>query len=244
MLENQILTLAKNMSPIRSIAKEMVLANEDWRQIVEIGEVGATWTDELSDREDDETPDLSQIGLFFGEMKSHLWTTHKALHATIIDEGWLVDGISKKFARAEGLAFVGGNGVNQPKGFLSSPAPVATADEPRAFGTLQFYASGAAGGLGSAPVDVLYRAFYGLKGAYRANAQLGDELGDDVRARHHQGRERPVYGEPVGLVRREGQAAELRRDLRGGHAGGSRPTPSRSRSATSRRDTASPTSPG
>ena len=56
-------------------------------------------------------------------------------------EAWLADEIAREFARAEGAAFVNGNGTNKPKGFLAY-ATAATGDGARAFGTLQHVASG------------------------------------------------------------------------------------------------------
>ena len=59
-------------------------------------------------------------------------------------ERWLADEIAMEFARAEGVAFVTGNGVSRPKGFLTY-ATAATDDTTRPFGTLQYVPSGAAG---------------------------------------------------------------------------------------------------
>ena len=55
-----------------------------------------------------------------------------------------------EFAKAEGAAFVSASGTNRPKGFLTAPV-AATADAGRAFGTLQYLASGAAGDFGGEP---------------------------------------------------------------------------------------------
>src|SRR3546814_19711649 len=64
-------------------------------------------------------------------------------------EDWLADEIAREFAVAEGTAFVGGNGTNRPKGFLYYAATDA-GDAARDFGTLQYVASGAAGGFSAA----------------------------------------------------------------------------------------------
>src|SRR3546814_8506671 len=64
-------------------------------------------------------------------------------------EDWLADEIAREFAVAEGTAFVGGNGTNRPKGFLSYAATEED-DAARDFGTLQYVASGAAGGFAAA----------------------------------------------------------------------------------------------
>lgn len=78
--------------------------------------------------------------------------------------------MATEFARAEGVAFVSGTGVAQPKGFLTYP--VATAgDGTRPFGTLQYVASGAAGAfVASNPQDRLIDLVHSLRAPYRQGA--------------------------------------------------------------------------
>ena len=89
-------------------------------------------------------------------------------------ESWLADQASTEFARAEGAAFVSGNGVNQPKGFLSQ-AIAATADGTRAFGTLEYIPTGVSGAFKTLtstvnPVDDLFTLASKLKAEYRKGA--------------------------------------------------------------------------
>ncbi|PZP16871.1 MAG: phage major capsid protein, partial [Sphingomonas hengshuiensis] len=74
-----------------------------------------------------------------------------------------------EFAKAEGAAFVNGNGTNRPRGFLASPT-VATGDATRAFGTLQYLASGAAGDFAANPQDRLIDLVQSLRAPYRQGA--------------------------------------------------------------------------
>ena len=85
-------------------------------------------------------------------------------------ESWLADEITREFARAEGAAFVSGNGTNRPQGFLSVPTAV-TGDATRAFGTIQYVAAGAAGNFAaSAPENRIIDLVHALKPAYRQGA--------------------------------------------------------------------------
>ena len=84
-------------------------------------------------------------------------------------ESWLASEIAAEFARAEGLAFVGGTGTNQPRGFLQAPS-TATGDATRPFGTLQFIASGNASGFDSAPELKLIDLVHSLKSGHRQGA--------------------------------------------------------------------------
>src|SRR3546814_20365152 len=75
-----------------------------------------------------------------------------------------------EFAKAEGAAFVNGTGVNQPKGFLQSPV-TDEVDDVRAFGALQYVASGAADGFAAAnPEDRLIDLVQSLRAPYRQGA--------------------------------------------------------------------------
>ena len=43
-------------------------------------------------------------------------------------ESWLAGEIATEFAKAEGAAFVNGNGTNKPRGFLQAPTAVTMTD--------------------------------------------------------------------------------------------------------------------
>src|SRR3546814_20917480 len=84
--------------------------------------------------------------------------------------GWLADESAREFAGAEGTACGGGNGTNRPKGFLSYAATDED-DAARDFGTLQYVASGAAGGFAAAsPQDKLIERVHSLRSPYRQGA--------------------------------------------------------------------------
>jgi HK97 family phage major capsid protein len=85
-------------------------------------------------------------------------------------ESWLAGEIATEFARAEGAAFVSGDGVNKPRGFLTG-TPTDEPDDERAFGTLQYLATGAAGAFpASSPQDRLIDLIQSLRTPYRQGA--------------------------------------------------------------------------
>jgi HK97 family phage major capsid protein len=85
-------------------------------------------------------------------------------------ESWLANEIATEFARAEGAAFVGGTGVNQPLGFLSSPTAT-TADGVRPMGTLQTIGTGVSAAFpASNPADKLIDLVQSLRSPYRQGA--------------------------------------------------------------------------
>ncbi|MBT8474385.1 MAG: phage major capsid protein, partial [Alphaproteobacteria bacterium] len=85
-------------------------------------------------------------------------------------EGWLADRIADKFARSEAAAFVSGDGVNKPKGFLSHTT---VDNDSWAWGALGYVPTGMSGGFdatqsGEAIIDLVYA----LGAQYLAGAQF------------------------------------------------------------------------
>jgi HK97 family phage major capsid protein len=95
--------------------------------------------------------------------------TQTLLDDAVVDiDAWLADEVETAFAEQEGTAFVTGNGVSRPRGFLSYDTVANAAWVP---GKLGFVATGAAGAFPAAnPADVLFDLVYALRAGYRQNA--------------------------------------------------------------------------
>jgi HK97 family phage major capsid protein len=90
--------------------------------------------------------------------------------AAVDIEAWISSEVDIVFAEQEGTAFVSGDGVNKPKGFL---AYAAVADSAWSWGSLGYVATGAAGAFkASGPSDTLVDVVYALKAGYRQNANF------------------------------------------------------------------------
>jgi HK97 family phage major capsid protein len=158
-------------SPIRSIAQVVEVGSANYRRLITTTGVVSGWVSETQARPETDTPDFAEIAPPMGE----LYANPAASQAMLDDAGfnvetWLGEEIGREFARAEGVAFVAGDGVNKPRGFLSAPT-AATADATRAFGTLQFVTSGAAGGFAATnPQDRLIDLVHALASPYRQGA--------------------------------------------------------------------------
>lgn len=163
--------LLKTISPIRSIANVVSTGSAGYRKLVAVGGTPSGWVSEAAARPITNTPTFNEIVPPTG----HLYANPAASQAMLDDaqfdvEAWLADEIAREFARAEGAAFVAGNGVNQPKGFVTYPT-TAEADAIRAFGTVQYVAAGAAGNFAAAsPQDKLIDLVHALKAPYRQGA--------------------------------------------------------------------------
>ncbi|NCN84142.1 MAG: phage major capsid protein [Sphingomonadales bacterium] len=158
----------KDISPIRSIATVVQTGTAGYRKLVTTGGTPSGWVSETAGRPETDTPDFNEIAPPSGELYANPAASQAMLDDAAFDvEAWLADEIAREFARAEGAAFVGGSGVNQPRGFLNA-AVTDESDDVRAFGSLQYVASGSAGSFASE--DVLVDLVHTLRPAYRQGA--------------------------------------------------------------------------
>ena len=159
------------ISPIRAIANVVKVGSAGYRKLVTRGGTPSGWVAETAGRAETATPDFVEIAPPFGELYANPAASQSMLDDAAFDvEAWLAQEIATEFARAEGAAFVGGTGVNQPRGFLAAPVSAA-ADGVRPFGTLQAVSTGVAGGFpGSNPQDKLIDLIQALRSPYRQGA--------------------------------------------------------------------------
>jgi HK97 family phage major capsid protein len=162
----------KAISPIRAIANVVRTGMAGYRKLVTAGGIVSGWASETGARGETGTPVFNEIAPPSGELYANPAASQAMLDDVQFDvEGWLASEIGREFAAAEGAAFVSGNGVNKPKGFLTYTT-TAEADGVRAFGSLQYVASGAAGGFGNSPQDRLIDLVQSLRAPYRQGASF------------------------------------------------------------------------
>ena len=159
------------ISPIRAIANVVKVGSSNYRKLITSGGTPAGWVGFEAARPETGTPTFSEIVPATGELYANPAASQHMLDDAMFDvEGWLANEIATEFARAEGMAFVKGNGTNQPLGFLNSPNAT-TADGTRPMGTLQFIGTGSAGAFpASNPADKLIDLVQSLRQPYRQGA--------------------------------------------------------------------------
>ncbi len=169
-IDAQIDATLKSVSPIRSIANVVRVGSSGYRKLVASGGFESGWAAETQARDETDTPVFNEVAPPFGDLYANPAASQAMLDDAAFDvEQWLADEIAREFATAEGAAFVAGNGVNKPKGFLASPV-AATTDGARAFGTLQYLVSGAAGAFAADPHEKLIDLVQALRPPYRQGA--------------------------------------------------------------------------
>lgn len=166
-IDAQIEKLINDQSPMRSVAKVKPIDTGDYKKIVNKGGVEAGWVGEAETRSDTNAPALAEIAIPPREVYAQPKITQTLLEDSAFDAaGWLIEEITEAFLLKEGEAFLTGNGVKTPRGLLTYET-AATPDATRAFGKLQFIASGS--GTEITP-DAIVGMPLKLKSGYRQGA--------------------------------------------------------------------------
>jgi HK97 family phage major capsid protein len=169
--EQAVNTALKTVSPIRSIAGIRQVSGSVYK--VPFATTGAAtgWVGETAVRPQTNTPALAELSFPTMELYAMPAATQSILDDSAVDiDAWLAEEVRVAFAQQEGTAFVTGDGVNKPKGFLTYPT---VANASWSWGNLGFVTSGAAGAFPAAnQADKLIDLVYAVKGTYRANGSF------------------------------------------------------------------------
>lgn len=166
-LDRNILQLQRNLSPMRRLAQVVQTTASVYDRPVNLGGTASGWVSETALRPETNTPQLGLLSFPSGEIYAMPAVTQKILDDAVVNIADFVSGeVAKEFDEKEGVAFISGDGVDKPKGFLAYPT-ASTKDGVRAFGTLQFVNSGSAAAI---TTDSLVDLLFSLKAGYRARA--------------------------------------------------------------------------
>ncbi len=168
-LERQVMLRLSQASPIRAIAGNRQVSGNVFNK--PYSPVGATvgWVAETGARAQTTTQTLQQLAFPTMELYAMPAATGALLDDAAIDvEAWIAEEVEQAFAEQEGAAFVNGDGVSKPKGFMAYGR---VDNASWAWGSLGYVATGVAGALPSSnPSDKLVDLVYALRAGYRQNA--------------------------------------------------------------------------
>ncbi|MBD8874853.1 phage major capsid protein [Roseibium polysiphoniae] len=169
--EAGILRRLSEVSPIRAIAGVRQVSAATYKKPFSISGPQTGWVGETAARPETSTPTLAELSFPAMELYAMPAATASLLDDAAIDmDAWIAEEVETAFAEQEGAAFVNGDGVNKPTGFLSVPRVAETA---WAWGSLGTISTGEAGGFATlAPGDKLLDLIYSLKSGYRQNARF------------------------------------------------------------------------
>ncbi|NTU77324.1 MAG: phage major capsid protein, partial [Alphaproteobacteria bacterium] len=170
-MADRIVTRQFDTTPMRQLATVMSISSEAVEMLRDTNEPDAQWISELGTPADTDQGALGRIRIPVHELYAQPKATQKLLDDAVINvEEWLIQRVSDKFARRENTAFVSGDGLGQPRGFLSY-STAATGDSSRAWGVLEHVATGADGAFStSTGADVLIDLMHKLRSGYLPKA--------------------------------------------------------------------------
>ena len=153
---------------IRSIASVVTVDASNFDVLIDRSDVGTGWVTETGSVTETATPLIERISIRLHQLAAMPKASQRLLDDSAFDvEGWLAEKIASRFIRSESAAFVNGDGVDKPKGFLL-PAKVPNATW--TWGNLGYVASGAAADFPTTnAVDCIVNLVYALAAPYRAN---------------------------------------------------------------------------
>jgi len=172
-MEQSIDRVLGTVSAVRSLARVVSISANEYAKIVNQGGSTSGWVGEEDSRSETNTPTLSKIVINSGEIYANPATTQRLLDDAAFDvASWLAEEVSIEFAEEEGAAFISGNGINKPRGFLTETT---VANASYAWGKLGFVVTGHASAFiaptsSASPADCLFDLYYGLKQGYRNGA--------------------------------------------------------------------------
>ena len=166
---DRIRSMLVSTSSLRSISNVVNVDAVSFDVLIDRSEVGSGWATETGSVTETATPSIERISIRLHELSAMPKASQRLLDDSAFDvEGWLAGKIATRFIRAEAAAFVSGDGIDKPKGFLL-PAKVANAAW--TWGSLGYVPSGAAADFPTtAAVDCIVNLIYALGADYRANA--------------------------------------------------------------------------
>ncbi len=150
---------------IRAIASVVRVEATSYDVLVDYSDIGAGWATENDPSAETGTPQIDRITIPLHELSALPKASQRLLDDSAFDiEGWLAGRIADKFARAEAAAFINGDGVDKPTGFLTHPV---VDNDVWVWDSLGYVPTGVDGDL--AP-DAIVDLVYSLGAQYRANA--------------------------------------------------------------------------
>lgn len=173
LLEDKILLeINKEMeylSPMRKISRITKISTNALDVIVDTKMPEAGWVSENEKRKETAAPEMEKIRIQVSEIYAKPIANQQLLDDSEINiEDWLINKIAEKIAAIEDAAFIKGDGVNKPKGFLSYEK-----SKQEQFGSLQCFFTGVNGDFidEKSAADLLIEVTCSLKPKYVKNAK-------------------------------------------------------------------------
>lgn len=168
---DHITSILKTTASLRAIANVVTVEATAYDVLIDTTDIGAGWADETDSTVETATPQVERISIPLHELSALPKASQRLLDDSAFDvEGWLAGRIADKFLRAEGAAFINGDGRDKPKGFLTYKSKK---NGEESWGEFGHVVTGADGDFhANNPADAVVDLVYALGARYRANASF------------------------------------------------------------------------
>lgn len=168
--ETAVMQSLKEDSPIRAIAGIRQVSGTVYKKPFSIEGPGSGWVAEAAARPETSSTTLAELSFPTMELYAMPAATSTLLDDSAVNiDDWIAEEVRTAFAAQETTAFVTGNGINKPKGFLDYTS---VAESSWSWGNVGYVATGTDGDFAvSDPSDNLIDLIYTVKSAYRANSR-------------------------------------------------------------------------
>ncbi len=166
--------IISEVSPIRQIAQVLSISTNSYQTPTVTEGSSSGWVGETSSRPETTTPKISLQDFPTRELYAMPLATQTLLDDSSVNiEEWLANEVNIQFAEQEGAAFVNGNGVNQPRGFLQYTNVI---NSSWAWDKIGYTVTGASGAFKTTnpgdDADNLMNLVYSIKAAFRQNSRF------------------------------------------------------------------------
>ena len=164
-----IAKVLRGASSLRAISKVVHVEASAYDVLVDQSDIGAGWADETTSSSETTTPQFDRISIPLHELSALPKASQRLLDDSAFDiEGWLAESIADKFSRTEATAFIAGDGIDKPTGFLTYPT---VDNDAWVWDNLGYVATGTDGDFNTNdPADAIVDLVYALGARYRSNA--------------------------------------------------------------------------
>ncbi len=170
------------VSPMRALSTVWTVSTSVLKKPFTTAGLATGWVAETAARPQTNSAQLAELAFPTMELYAMPAATQSLLDDAAVDvEAWIAGEVDIVFAEQEGDAFIRGDGVTKPKGFLSYTA---VADSSWSWGNLGYIATGAAGAWkATGPSDTLIDTVYALKAGHRQNGtfMMNRKTQSDIR---------------------------------------------------------------
>ncbi|MEM7057337.1 MAG: phage major capsid protein [Pseudomonadota bacterium] len=206
-------SVLRSGASLRALSNVVQTEAGTYDALIDYNELGFGWLSEAGTVSETASPLIERVSIPLHELSASPTASQRLLDDSAFDiEAWLADRIADRFLRAETDAFVNGDGVNKPIGFLTKPT---IDNDSWTWGNIGYVVTGTPGDFdANNPADALVDLVYSLGAEYRSGSAFimnSKTAGEIRKLKDNQGRflwmeglqaEQPplVVGYPVLIV--------------------------------------------